>query len=294
MKAAAKESVTFHLFILPWLIGFFGLTIIPLLFSFYVSFSKWNGIGAPHFIGLRNFRFMFLVDDRFWQSMKNTFYYTFASVPLMVALALLLAVLLNRKLPGSNFFRSVFYLPSVIAGVSIYIVWAWMYDPKVGIFNYLLSFIGIKGPFWLLDEHWSMPSLIIMSLTGCGGSMLIFLAGLQGVPKEYYEAARMDGANSITQFIRITLPLLGPTVFFNTIMGLIFGLQVFSQPFIMTQGGPYYSTYVIGLHIYNNAFRFSDFGYAASLSWILFLVILALSGAFMRATRRLVFFEGGT
>ena len=293
LKKEKKETLSFYIFISPWLIGFFGLILFPILFSLIISFTEWNGIAAPSFIGVKNYFFMVSGDDKFWISVKNTIYFTFASVPLSIAFSLLLAVLLNRKILGANFFRSLFYLPSVIAGVSIYIVWAWIYDPNMGVINYLLSIFGIKGPLWLLDENWAMPAIIIMAITNCGGNMLIFLAGLQGIPKELSDASLIDGCGAILQFFHITIPLLAPVVFFNSMMGFIYGLQIFAQPYIMTRGGPYDSTYVLNLHIYNESFRYNYFGYGAALSWVLFIIVLIISFLFYKVTKNYVNYEEG-
>ena len=193
--------------------------------------------------------------------------------------------LLNKRMPLSHFFRSIFYLPSVVAGVAVYIVWSQLYNPFTGIFNDLLSLIGIQGPGWLIDENWAMPSLIIMNVFTCGGQMLILLAGLQDISDAYYEAAALDGASPRQVYFKITLPLLTPVVFFNLIMGIINSLQIFAQPQIMTDGGPMYATYVYGLHIYKTAFVYMDFGYACTLAWGLFILILLLSLFIFRSSR---------
>jgi multiple sugar transport system permease protein len=289
---AVRSSLPFYLFISPWLLGFLGLTLLPMLFSLYASFTDWDGIILPTFVGLDNFKRMFLEDDRFLISIKNTLYYAFASVPLSLGFALVIAVLLRRNSLGSRFFRSVFYLPSVIAGVATFLVWGWMYEANSGIFNYFLSLVGIQGPDWLLDPKWAMPSIIIMSLSFCGGAILIFLAGLQNVPEQYYEAAKLDGATQLQQFKFITLPSITPVILFNLIMGVIDSFQVFAQPWIMTGGGPVDATYVYGLHIYNAAFRYYEFGYASALAWVLFIVILIPSLLILLSSKKWVHYEG--
>jgi multiple sugar transport system permease protein len=241
-----------------------------------------------------NFRQMFSGDDRFWRSLLNTFYFAGADVALTLILSLGLARLVNRRLPGAYFFRTVFYLPSVVAGVAIYMVWAWLYDSNLGILNYLLSLIGVRGPRWLLDPVWAMPSLVLMSATFCGGPMIIFLAALQEVPQEYYEAARIDGASALRIFFVITVPLITPAIFYNFVVGMIVAMQIFTEPFIMTFGGPMLATYVYGLHLYNTAFRYFNFGYASALAWILFIIILAVSLGIVASTRTWVHYEGGT
>jgi multiple sugar transport system permease protein len=287
------KSLPFYLFISPWLFGFFGLTVLPMLFSLYASFTKWDGISSPVYIGLENYRTMFGEDDRFYISIRNTMYYAFCAVPASQLFALFLAAMLKKSFAGRYFFRTVFYLPSVVSGVATYLVWRWMFDTNIGVFNYILSFLGIQGPSWLLDTKWAMPSLIIMSLSFCGGAMLIFLAGLQNIPEQLYEAAKIDGASPIKQFIHVTIPMLSPVIFFNLIMGIIDSFQVFAQPWIMTEGGPIDATYVYGIHIYNSAFKYFTFGYASALAWVLFLVIMVISLLFLLSAKKWVHYEGG-
>jgi multiple sugar transport system permease protein len=292
-RRRARNTLSFYLFISPWLAGFFLLTVGPLLFSLYASFTRWTGISPPRLTGLANFREMFAIDDRFWKSLVNTFYFAGASVCLTLSVSLALARLVNRRLPGAYAFRAVFYLPSVVAGVALYMVWAWLYDANLGILNYLLALIGLRGPNWLLDPRWAMPSLVLMSATFCGGPMLIFLAGLQDVPQEYYEAARIDGASALRIFFVITLPLLTPVLFYNFVVGVIVAMQIFTEPFIMTVGGPMLATYTYGLHLYNTAFRYFNFGYASALAWVLFVIILALSLGIVASAGSWVHYEGG-
>lgn len=292
-RRRVRDSVTFYLFISPWLAGFVLLTAGPLGYSLYASFTKWTGISPPQLNGLVNLRQMFFGDDRFWKSLTNTFYFVGASVCLTLIVSLFLARLVNRRLPGAYVFRTIFYLPSVVAGVALYMVWAWLYDANLGILNYLLSLIGLRGPNWLLDPRWAMPSLVLMSATFCGGPMLIFLAGLQDIPQEYYEAARIDGASALRIFLFITLPLLTPVLFYNFVVGVIMAMQIFTEPFVMTIGGPMLATYTYGLHLYNTAFRYFDFGYASALAWMLFLIIMVLSLGIVASARKWVYYEGG-
>jgi multiple sugar transport system permease protein len=288
----AHKSLPFYLFISPWLLGFLGLTMLPMLFSLYASFTEWDGISSPAYIGLENYRKMFVEDDRFYISIKNTLYYAFCAVPASQLFALFLALMLKKSFKGQYFFRSVFYLPSVVSGVATFLVWRWMFDTNIGVFNYILSFFGIHGPSWLLDTKWAMPSLIIMSLSFCGGAMLIFLAGLQNIPEQLYEAAKIDGASKYKQFLHVTVPMLSPVIFFNLIMGIIDSFQVFAQPWIMTEGGPIDATYVYGIHIYNSAFKYFTFGYASALAWVLFLVILVISLLILLSAKKWVHYEG--
>ena len=257
--------------------GIFSCKKHPMLYSLYASFADWNGVTQPIFAGIKNYVQMFTADELFWKSVINTLYFTLVSVPLNMIVTVVLAVLLNKRLPGFYFFRAVFYLPSIIAGVAIYIAWSYLLNADTGIINYMLSKIGLNGVGWLSDPKYSMLSIILISITSCGGQMLIVLAGLQDIPKEYYEAALIDGAGSIRRFFNVTFPLLTHVIFFNMLMNIIAGLQIYTLPWIMTQGGPLYSTYVYGIHLYNNAFRYYNFGYSSALAWMLFIIILLIS-----------------
>jgi multiple sugar transport system permease protein len=292
-KLRRSESLAFYLFISPWLIGFFGLTLGPMLFSLYASFTKWDGVHAPQLVGLTNFTKMFTADPDFYPTIGRTFYYAGGRVILGVGLALVLATLINQKILGKTVFRAIYYLPTVVTGVPVYIVWSWMFDPNSGIFNYLFSKIGIQGPLWLASPSWAMPALIVMSLTATGGAIVIFLAGLQGIPKDLYEAASVDGAGFLTKFWHVTIPMLSPVILFNVILGIIGGLQVFAEPFVMTGGGPVHATYVYGLYLYDFAFQYFNFGYASGLAWVLFVITIVLSLLVLLFSRGRVFYTGG-
>jgi len=290
-RSGINSSIPFYIFISPWLAGFFLLILIPMLYSLYASFTMWNGVNPAKFIGVDNYKEMFR-DNDFYKSIYNTFVYVIFSVPLSNFFALMLALLLNRKLPGVTIFRSAIYLPSVVAGVAVFIVWSWLYNPTVGLFNYIISLVGIQGPDWLGDPNWAMASIILMSSTFCGGTMLIYLAGLKDIPVEFKDAAKVEGASGIKEFTKITLPLLTPVVFFNVIMGMIGGFQIFAQPLIMTNGGPMKATYVYGIHLYNNAFLYYYFGYASALAWVLFGIIMLFSLLFIFSSRKWVNYGG--
>lgn len=281
----------FYGFISPWLIGFTGFTVIPMLFSLYAAFTEWNGIASPVFTGLTNVKYMLFSDKLFWTSVKNTFYYAAVTVPLNMIVALFLAQQLNKRMPGSTLFRAVFYVPSIVSGVAVYLVWQQLFNPFSGMINDLLALLGINGPAWLTDTRWSMPALILMNVTTCGTQMLILMAGLQDIPKDYYEAASLDGANGYQIYFHITLPLLTPVIYYNLIMGIIGALQIFTQPFVMTDGGPINSTYVYGLHLYKTAFWYYDFGRACTLAWTLFTIILLLSLLIIRTSNRWVHYS---
>ncbi len=286
-----KERRYFYLFISPWLAGFFLLTIGPMLYSFYGALCDWDGMSAPHFIGLDNYIRTIGSNQDFRRALVNTLVYAVFSVPTSMIFALFLAFLLNKKHKGAGLFQALFYFPSVAAGTAVYMVWIWLFNAETGVFNYLLSLIGIEGPRWLSSTEWAMPSLIIMNLTFCGQAMLIFLAGLKQVPVTYYEAARIDGASEWKKFVSITLPMISPVVLLNTIMGIISAFQIFNQPFIMTNGGPMKSTYMYGMLIYDTAFYFLRFGEAAAQSWILCILLMALSVTVMKLMNRKTVYE---
>ncbi|MEW6045066.1 MAG: sugar ABC transporter permease [Bacillota bacterium] len=287
-----REAVEFHFYVLPWLVGFFGLTLGPLLYSLVLAFSNAQLFGAWEFVGLANFREMFRDDPLFWKALVNTAYYAFVSVPLGLVIAFLLAALLNMKFRGMALFRTIFYLPSVTSGVAVVLLWGWIFNPSFGLLNYALSRAGIQGPQWLGNPHWAMPAIIIMNLWNVGVPMIIFLAALQDVPQDLYESAELDGAGWWTKTLRITLPLVSPVVFFNLVLGLIGAFQVFMQAYVLTGGGPLDATYVYLLHLYNNAFRYGRMGYASARAWVLFVVILALTLIISWTSRRWVYYAG--
>ena len=213
-------------------------------------------------------------------------------MPLGLALSLFLAGLLNTEVRGVRFFRTVYYLPSVMSGVAVALLWSWLFNPDFGLVNHLLGLVGINGPTWLASETWALPALIIMSLWGAGQSMLIFLAGLQGIPQQLYEAAEIDGAGGWSRFTHVTLPMLSPVILFNLIMGIIGSFQVFTQGYVMTNGGPNNATLFYVLNLYNQAFRNLRMGYASALAWILFFIILGMTLLVIRQSRERVYYEG--
>jgi multiple sugar transport system permease protein len=269
----------------------------PIIYNIILSFqdvSAYNlAAGAKRtFIGFKNYSGMFK-DELFWRSIRATLYYTCLSVPTRLVVSLLLALLLNIKVKGKGIFRTLMYLPSMVSGVAMSLLWVWIFNPQIGIANYLLSFLGIKGPLWLLDERWAMPSLIIMSLWTMGGDMVIFLAALQGVPATLHEAAILDGANKWRRFWAVTMPMISPVFLFQVIMGLINSFQVFTQSFVMTQGGPHYATLFYVYYLYQNAFVNFNMGYASAMAWLLFIIIIILTYIIMKTSDRFVYYEGG-
>lgn len=278
------------IFISPWIVGFLAFTALPILLSFYYGFTAYNIYQPPRFIGLRNFETL-MSDPLFWTALYNTMYYTLISVPLMMALSLLIALLLNNKLPGMSIFRTIFFLPSVLSGVGVALLWMWVFNPDFGLINSILELFGIRGPLWLFSPEWSKPAMIIMSIWGLGGVMVINLAGLQAIPGSLYDAAKIDGAGWWAQLRYITIPMLSPTLLFNFITLTIGSLQIFTQAYVMTDGGPINSTLFYVLYLFNTAFENLRMGYASAMAWILFIIIVAISLFQMRLSRRWVYYE---
>ena len=274
----------------PWIIGFILFTGGPILFAIVVSFCDYDILNPARFVGLANYRWMFTRDPLFWKVLGNTLY-MIIGIPLGMALSLAIALLLNLEVRGVAVWRTFFYLPSIVPVVASSILWIWIFNPRIGLLNNVLAAFGVHGPNWLQDEHTSKIALILMGLWSAGGGMIIWLAGLKGISPSYYEAAALDGANAWQRFRTITLPLLTPYIFFNLIMGLIATLQIFTQSFIMTQGGPIDSTLFYAYHLFNNAFRFLQMGYASALGWFLFLAVFLLTLAQLKLSKRWVHYE---
>jgi len=289
-----REALLGYLWISPWILGFLLFTAGPMVASLYLSLTNYNIVSPPQFIGLSNFRIAFTKDELFWRSLGRTFYYAGVAIPLSIGGSLFAAVLLNQSLKGSTLFRTFFFLPHLTPVVASAILWKWIFHPQAGLFNFLLGKVGIAGPLWLASPTWAIPALIIMMLWGAigGNRMLIFLAGLQGISQELYEAAEIDGAGLWGRFINITLPMLTPTIFFNLVLGVIGALSVFTPAFVTTKGGPSYATWFYGLHIYFNAFQFFNLGYASALAWIFFMVLLTFTYIQFRSSIHWVYYEG--
>lgn len=279
------------MFISPWLAGFFLLTFIPLIYSLYLSLTQYSGSAAPNFIGLQNYTDILFHDDLFIKSLINSFQYAIIAVPTSLTLALIIAFLLSKESKASNFFQIVFYFPSVAAGAAVFTVAKFLLKGEGGLLNYILSFFGIQGPNWLTDSKWAMTALVLVNLIFCGSQMLIFLAGIKQIPVSYYEAAKIDGAGSMKCFFKITLPLISNVFVFNLVMGIINAFQIFVQPLIMTGGGPFKKTYMYGMYIYDSGFSFGRFGYAASLAWIMFLIILFISMFILKSLEKRMNYE---
>lgn len=286
-----REAMEGYLYIAPWLIGFLFLTLGPVVFSFIMSFSQWDMISSPKMVGFSNYVTIATDDFRFRQSLKVTVLYAAFSVPLGVACSLALAMLLNLSVRGMRVFRSIFYVPAILPGVAVAMVWLAVFRPQGGIFNSILGWFGLGPLPWLTSPDWALPSFSIMSLWGIGGGMIIYLAGLQSVPTQLYEAAEIDGAGRWARFRNVTLPMISPTIFFNLVMGIIGSFQVFTSSFVMTGGGPAYSTLFYVLYLYQKAFNYLQMGYACALAWILFVIILTLTLIVFKTSARWVYYE---
>ncbi|MFI6830757.1 carbohydrate ABC transporter permease [Kribbella sp. NPDC050241] len=271
-----RQALWCYVFIAPAVLGLLLFSIGPMLASLGLSFTSYDMLTNPVWTGGDNYSALF-ADPIFRKSLSVTLIYGVVSVPATMILALVLAILLNTKLPAQKFFRSAYYLPSVISGVAVAMVWKWMFNGEYGLINAALAKVGIDGPSWLTDEQWALRALIFMSLWGFGGTMLIYLAGLQGVPKELYEAAKVDGASTFRQHLHVTVPMLSSVTLFNLIMGIINSLQVFAEPFVLTQGGPNNSTLLLSVYLYQNAFQYLKMGYASAIAWVAFAIIMALT-----------------
>jgi len=269
-------------------------TLGPIVASFCLSFARYNLASRPQFVGLENYRKL-PKDPLFLSSLWRTTYYSLASVPVGLSGSLVAAILLNQKIKAQTLFRVIFFLPSLTPVVSSAILWRWIFQPEIGLLNQALARIGVMGPGWLGSTTWAIPALIIISLWGGigGSSCVIFLAGLQGVPQELYEAAEIDGGNAWAKFRHITIPMLSPVVFFNLIVGVIGSFSVFTVAFITTQGGPAYATWFYALHIYTVAFRYYEFGPASALAWVFFAIVLVLSIVQLKLADKWVYYEGG-
>lgn len=288
-----KEAITGYLFFLPALINLVFLLGIPILYALYISFTDYNLYNDMNFIGLQNYRNLF--NDRlFYKSLENTLFHVIFSIPVNTTIGISLALLLNnQQLKGLKIFRTTFLLPTVVSGVAVTLLWQWILDPNFGLINSFLMNFGVQGPGWLTDSAWSKPSIVLMNSWSVGGTMMIYLAGLQGIPKTLYDSATIDGAGSFRRFWHVTVPMLSPTIFFNMITGAIGAFQVFTEAYIMTGGGPNNSTLYYAYHLYNKAFSDLQLGYASAMGWILMLITLVLTLLAIRISTKYVHYEGG-
>jgi oligogalacturonide transport system permease protein len=280
------------LFVLPFLLGVLLFKLFPFVMSFALSFTQYDLMEPPVFVGLDNYKEMLADDPLFRKSLGVTLLFTFLAVPLRVGFALFIAHVLNFKLRGINFFRSAFYLPSILGGsIAVAVLWRFIFA-RNGLVNIALMKLGFEPVLWLADEHYSIWTIVLLFTWQFGSSMVIFLAALQNVPATLYEAAECDGASKWQQFFRITVPLITPVIFFNVIMQMVHAFQEFNGPYMITEGGPLHSTYVLALYIYDQSFRFFNLGYGAALSWVLFALVAGLSALSFWSSRYWVFYAG--
>ncbi|MBN1964570.1 MAG: sugar ABC transporter permease [Anaerolineae bacterium] len=291
--AERREALAGYLFISPWLIGFILFFAGPIIASFLLSFTRWNIVGDPQWVGLQNYERIFTTDPNFKKAVQVTLTYAAFYIPLESICGIMVAVALNQKLRGIGIFRTMFYMPYVVPAVAASLVWVWMLNARYGVVNTIMGWFGVEGPRWLENPNYILPSIIIMALWGVGGTAVIYLAGLQNIPQHLYEAATVDGANRVQKFFRITLPLLSPTIFFQVVLGLIGAFQTFTPAFIATgeSGGPLQSGLFYMLYIYTRSFQSLRMGYGSALAWIMTVFIMVVTLLVFRSSRYWVHYE---
>jgi multiple sugar transport system permease protein len=292
-KLLVREYIAFYLFASPWILGLVVFTVGPMVTSLYLSFTDYAVITSPSWVGLDNYIYMFTNDPLVWQALRVTALYSLGAVPMTLFVSFLVALLMHQQIFGVRIFRTIYYLPSVISGVPVALLWMWMLNPEFGLMNNFLRLFGIEGPKWLFSTTWVIPSFVLMNLWGVGVPMVTFLAGLKSIPKHLYEAVEIDGGGLWAQFRHVTLPMMSPVILFNIIAGIIDSFQNFTPAFLMTNGGPANASLFYGLYLYNNAFKWFKMGYASALAWLMFLIILLLTGLVFRSSIRWVYYEGG-
>jgi len=294
MTTGERQRIRLGLaFVSPWILGVAAFTVYPIAASLYYSFCDYDVLSKPVWVGLLNYRDM--ASDRvFWQSVANTLLFNLMALPLGLVSALALALLLNQPVRARGAFRAIYYLPSLVPAVASAMIWLWILNGRLGLLNAALATAGIHHPpQWLADPAWTKPSLAIMSIWGCGNTVVIYLAALQGVPRSLLEAAMIDGASAWDRLVHVTLPAISPVIYFNLIIGIIGGLQVFVSAFIMWGGGgPDRSVLFYAVYLYQNAFEYRQMGYACAMAWMLCLLILALTWMASLSSRRLVYYQG--
>lgn len=298
MSERRREELLGYLFVSPWVIGFLIFTLGAMVFSLGLSTYESDLLSESKFVGLGNYTKMFdpetLSGELFPKALGVTFFYTLLVVPFATVVALCIALLLNQKIWPLSFWRTVYYLPAVVSGVAVALLWGWVLNPEFGLLNQGLQALGVTTlPRWFASEEWAVPGLVLIALWGTGTNMLLYLAGLQSVPTEVQEAARMDGAGNLGVFFNVTLPLLTPTIFFNVVMNIIGSFQVFTNAYVLTAGGPNNATLTMVLYIYREGFQMFHFGYASALAWVLFLIILVFTLLIVRSSAAWVYYEGG-
>ncbi|HVO38450.1 MAG TPA: sugar ABC transporter permease [Spirochaetia bacterium] len=288
----ARTALVAYAYLAPALLGLFFLTIFPILGVIAISLTNWSGLEAPTFIGLGNYLRIFTTDFYFAHSVAATLYFALGAVISGIIYSFSVALMLNKNVPGRGFWRSVFFLPYIVPSIGSSIVWSWMYEANFGVFNFVLRMLKVGRLQWLQDERLATPSIIVMAVWGCGSMIVIFLAGLQNVPKSYLEAVEIDGGNAWHKFRHITIPMMTPIIFFNFLMSMISNLQIFVPAYALTQGGPSDSTLYMVYLMYREGFMRNNFGHASALSLIFFIFIAALTAIFFATTRRWIYYAG--
>lgn len=281
-----------YLFISPAIVGLLLFSLGPMLFSFITSFTEWNVISPMKFVGLGNYARL-LKDPLVWKSLQVTGYYTLLTVPLVTVVTFLVALLLNAKVPGISVFRTIFYIPSIVPAVASSALWMFIYNPMFGLLNSILKTLGLPPSNFIFGKEGVIPCLAIMAVWASGNTVVIYLAGLQGVSRQLYEAAEIDGANVFSQFKNITVPMMTPIIFYNVVMGIINAMQTFTQAYIMTDGGPDNASLFYTLLLYRTAFKNSSMGYASAMSWVLFVIIALLTAVVFKTSNSWVYYENG-
>ena len=287
-----REAIAFHLFISPWLIGLIAFTLVPFAASAYLSLTYYEVLLPPKWVGLRNYVDLFQ-DRLIYHSLKVTAIYAVGSVSLGTVAAFSLALLMNQKVFGINLLRTLYYLPSTLSGVPVALLWMWIFSPNFGLLNKALAVFGIEGPQWLFDRTWVLPSLILMSLWGAGGGMVIYLAGLQSIPHHLYEAAELDGAGGWRKFRHITIPMMTPVLFFNLVTSIIMAFRTFTNAYVMTGGGPAHASLFYVLYLFRKAFTSHRMGYACAMAWVLAAIVMVLTVVLFRSSSRWVYYASG-
>lgn len=281
------------LFVMPAILGFMMFCAIPIVYSGYISFTDWNVFKTPKMVGLRNYIKIFTNDYLFRESIAATFKFALGSTICSSIYAFLLALLLNANVRGRSVFRTIFYLPSIVPAVANCMLWSWLYNKDFGLFNSILTAIGLPKQAFIAGQETVIPSLIFMSMWGCGSTMIIYLAGIQGVPQQLREAVRIDGGNYWHELVNVIIPMVSPTIFFNVLMGLVGSFQAFNQAFLMTGGGPNNKSLFYSYYLYSTAFKQNKMGYACALGWVMFIIMIVFTALFFKTFTRRVFFEGG-
>jgi multiple sugar transport system permease protein len=289
-----REELTGYLFIVPWALGFLVFTLGPMVASFVLSFFDYDVLRGGSFTGLNNYLTMFTGDEQSWHALKVSASYVAVVVPLSVAVGYLWALALNQKVGGLSFYRTAFYIPSLVPSIATTYLFWWILNSDLGLLNAFLAWFGLKGPDWFNDPNWALPAMYIMGLWAVGGNVILYLASFQGVPTEMYDAAKVDGANAWNRFRHVTIPMTSPVIFFTFITGIIGTFQTFTGPFIITNGGPDDATLFYILYLFRNAWTYFKMGYASALAWVLFVIILALTYVMFRISRRAVYYEGSS